>query len=166
MIGLGQQRKDRCRVVIATSFLLALILDVVPLPHWAEPFRPEWVSLVLIYWCMAMPQTVNVGYGWLMGLIVDLMQGSLLGQNALAKSVIAFLAVAFHLRVRMFPLWQQSIFVAILVLIGQAITIWVKGLTGGLYPTWVQWMPGLSSMVLWPWLFVVLRDVRRLSRAK
>jgi rod shape-determining protein MreD len=154
----------RGRLIVALSFVVALILMVIPVPDWAEPYRPDWVGLVLIYWCMATPSLVAVGSGWLVGLVADVAQGTLLGQNALAKTVMAFLAGVFHLRVRMFPLWQQSLFVFALVLINQALVFWIKGLLGQYVSGWTYWMPSVSSMVIWPWLFIVLRDVRRFGR--
>ena len=57
----------RARVSVYTSFLIALLFAVMPVPLWAEAFRPDWVGLVLIYWCMAAPDRVNVGTGFMLG---------------------------------------------------------------------------------------------------
>jgi rod shape-determining protein MreD len=164
VIGLGQGRSRRGGLVIAVSLLVALILDVVPLPGWAEPFRPEWVTMVVIYWCMAVPERVGIGIAWITGLVLDFTVNSLMGQNALALSVVAFLALVFHLRVRMYPLWQQSLVVMALVAAGIAINVWVRGIIGEYHADWRHWSPALSSMLLWPWLFVILRDLRRFAR--
>jgi rod shape-determining protein MreD len=151
-------------VVIVASFAVALVLAAMPVPDWAVGYWPDWASLVLIYWCLATPHRVSVGRGWLLGLTVDIMQGSLLGQNALAKTVVAFLAASLHLRVRMFPMWQQSITVLVLIAINQGINLWIKGMVGGYDLTWIQWMPAVTSALIWPWLFVILRDLRRYAR--
>ena len=105
--------------VIWASFIVALTLTMLPLPHWAELFRPEWVALALIYWCMALPERVGVGVGWSMGILLDVVKGTLLGQNALALTLIAYLTLRLHQRVRVFPLWQQALFVFILVALDQ-----------------------------------------------
>jgi rod shape-determining protein MreD len=164
MIEQSSQPAVRGRVVILVTFAIALVLQAVPLPRWAAPYRPDWVGLVLIYWCMATPQRVGVGSGWVAGLVLDVMQGSLLGQNALAKAVLAFLANTFHLRIRMFPVWQQALTVLAFTMVNQALIVWIKGVTGELYGLWWYWAPCIASMVIWPWLFIILRDVRRYGR--
>jgi rod shape-determining protein MreD len=152
------------RLTIAASFVVALLLTIAPGPDWAEPFRPEWVGLVLIYWCMAIPQRVGVGVGWLVGLIHDVLYGSLLGQHALAKAVIAYLTVRFHPQLRMFPPWQQAVSVMVLIALNHLLVLWAKELAEQTPVTWSHWTPSVVSMLIWPWLFVILRDIRR--RAK
>ena len=154
----------RGRLTITASFVVALLLSIMPGPEWAEPFRPEWVALVLIYWCMATPQRVGVGIGWLVGLSLDVLYGALLGQHALAKGVIAYLTVRFHPQLRMFPRWQQAVSVLVLVAINYLLVLWAKQLAEQTPVTWSYWTPSVVSMLIWPWLFVILRDIRR--RAK
>lgn len=151
----------RSRVIIASSFLVALVLSVLPWPVWTEQFRPDWVALVLIYWCIALPTRVGVGTAWSVGLILDVLYGSMLGENALAKSLIAFLAVHFHLQLRMFPRWQQAVVVLLLVAANNLLVLWIKNLAGQAPATWGNLTPAIVSMLLWPWLFVILRDIRR-----
>ena len=88
--------------VIWTSFLVALILTILPLPAWAGPYRPEWTLLVLIYWCMAIPQRVCIGVGWVVGILLDALRESLLGQNALGFALAAFVTIKLHQRLRVF----------------------------------------------------------------
>ncbi len=151
----------RSRVTIVITFIIALILNVVPGPVWAEPFRPDWVGLILIYWCLATPTRVGVGSGWMAGLALDVLYGSLLGQNALAKALVAYLAVKFHLQLRMFPRWQQAVSVLILLAINQLIVIWIRGAVGQAPDSLSYWLSSIVGMLIWPWLFVILRDVRR-----
>lgn len=147
--------------VISTTLIVALVLTLLPLPEWAQPFRPQWYTLALIYWCVALPQRVGVGTGWALGLIVDTLTGSLLGQHALSLSLIAFLCVKLHLRVRVFPLWQQSLTVLTLLALERLLSLWVMGATGYPTPPLLYWAPALVSMLLWPWVFIILRDIRR-----
>lgn len=149
------------RLVLVASFAGALVLNVLPVPAWAEPFAPDWVALTLIYWCMAVPQRVSVGTGWTLGLVLDVLYGSLLGQHALAKAVVAYLTVRLHPQLRMFPRWQQAVSVLVLLFINQLLVIWVRGATGQAPGTIGYWAPSLVGMLLWPWLFVILRDLRR-----
>ncbi|KOR30889.1 rod shape-determining protein MreD, partial [Achromatium sp. WMS3] len=100
--------------VIIIILLIATVLSIMPIPFWARYFRPQWVTLVLIYWTLALPQRINIGSAWLIGILQDVITGTLLGQHALAFSVVTFVVVSLHLRIRMFPLWQQSIIVMVL----------------------------------------------------
>lgn len=147
--------------VIVASFIVALMLTIVPLPGWTEPLRPEWVVLVLVYWCMALPQRVGVGTAWVLGLMLDVMQGALLGQHALSLSLIAFITLKLYQRVRFFPLWQQALIVLLLTMLHQLLMLWIKGVSGASGAAWSYWLPSLSSMVLWPATFVLLRRLRR-----
>jgi rod shape-determining protein MreD len=155
------QEGPRGGEVIVTTFIVALVLTVLPLPWWAQPFRPQWHTLVLIYWCVALPQRVGIATGWLVGLLVDVLTGSLLGQHALSLSLIALLCVKLHLRIRVFPLWQQSVTVLTLLALERLLSLWIMGATGYPTPPLVYWAPALVSMLLWPWVFIILRDIRR-----
>lgn len=146
---------------ILASFLLAMMLTSLPLPESVIIYRPDWLALVLIYWCMAIPGRIGIFTGWILGLTLDVMYGSLLGQNAMALSIIAYLVNVLHLRVRMFPLWQQSVMVFLLIIVHLATNAWVRGVSGQFNITWTYWMPALTSALIWPFLFIVLRDLRR-----
>ena len=121
---------NRSRLLLASTFLVAMIVSLIRWPDWAQSFRPDWVGMVLIYWCLAIPHRVGVGTGFVVGLMEDILYGSLLGQYALAKTLIAFVAVRMHLKIRMFPRWQQAVVVFLLLLMGQVIVAWAKALPG------------------------------------
>jgi rod shape-determining protein MreD len=92
---------------------------------------------------------------------LDVTAGTVLGQHALSLSVVAFLAVELHQRIRIFPLWQQALSVWVLLLVERLLSLWVIGATGQPTPTLWYWAPTFVGMLLWPWIFIVLRDVRR-----
>jgi rod shape-determining protein MreD len=143
------------------TILVALLLTVLPLPTWAQMFRPQWYTLVLIYWTLALPERVGVGVGWLVGIILDVLTGTLLGQHALSLALIAFITYQMHQRVRLFPLWQQSLTVLALLLIERLVSMWVMGAVSQPPPTLLYWAPPLVGMFLWPWVYIILRDLRR-----
>lgn len=150
--------------VIAASFVVALLLTALPMPEWASMWRPAWVALVLIYWCMAVPGRAGVLVGWCVGLLVDAMSGTLLGQHALALAVTAFVVHQVHRRVRVLPVWQQGITVFGLVFLFEALVLWIDGIKGMPVTLTAYLAAPLVSMLLWPWVFVVLRDTRRRFR--
>ena len=89
--------------VIPATFVIAFLLVILPLPEWAGPMRPEWVGMVAIYWCLAVPRVFGVGTAWIIGLILDVAHGSLLGQHALGLSIIAYIATRLHQQIRPVP---------------------------------------------------------------
>jgi len=147
--------------VIVLSFFVALLLTVMPVPDWARTLRPDWVGLVLIYWCMALPERVGVVSGWLAGLLVDLLTGAVLGQHALALSVVAWLTLRFHQRLRLFPILQQAITVLVLLVLHLLIALWISRFIGRPGGPWYYWAPALTGMLLWPPVHSLLRGLRR-----
>jgi rod shape-determining protein MreD len=150
--------------IILLSFVVAFMLTAVPLPDWAAAWRPVWVAMVLIYWCMALPHRIGIGTAWCVGLLLDVQQGALLGQNALGLSIVAFVTLAGYQRVRVFSLVKQALVVCSILFIYLFLMLWVQAMIG--YPPqhWAFWMPIVTSMMLWPWLFIILRDLRRTYR--
>lgn len=149
-------------IVILTTFIFALLISILPLPNWLNLIWPQWVVLVAIYWVLALPHRVNLGIAWLLGLVLDGLYGSLLGEHALALTLVAFIVERFYRQIRMFPILQQAISVFGLVFIYQIILIWIQGMLGLLTSdVYLFWTSALTSMLLWPWLFFVLRACRR-----
>lgn len=150
--------------IIILTFIVALMLTMMPLPGWGEYLRPEWVSMVLIYWCLALPERVGIGFGWFVGLLLDVVHGAVLGQYALALALVAFITLHLHQRMRVYPLAQQAMLVLLLLMLQQMLVIWVNGFLGETPRGLQHWLPAFVSMLLWPWLFLILRDVRRKFR--
>jgi len=147
--------------VIYVSFLVALMLSALPLPEDLQWWRPEWVLLVLLYWIVALPTRIGLGTAWVLGILLDVLEGSLLGLNALALTIVAYVMILVYQRVRMFSWLQQVLFVFALVALDQIIAHWVKGILGVSSQSLMFLVPALISAVLWPVLFMLLRGVRR-----
>ncbi|MEN8177088.1 MAG: rod shape-determining protein MreD [Pseudomonadota bacterium] len=150
--------------IIYLTLILGFILSIMPLPDWALDYRPQWVVLILIYWCMALPERIGVGVGWISGLLLDVLSGSLLGQHALGLAVVAFLTLKLYRRVRVQPLRQQMFTILILLLVERLLTLWSTGAAGYPTPNLVYWTTPLIGMLLWPWVYITLRDIRRRFR--
>lgn len=148
-------------IAIFISLLLALMLNMLPLPGWANHLRPDWVSLVLIYWAMALPLFAGIITAFVFGLLMDVSQSTLLGQHALALVIIIYLVQRLYLRIRVYTFVQQAIFVGILLVIKQLLVLWVSGMTNNAPDTSLYFLPSLTGAFIWPWLFILLRDIRR-----
>jgi len=148
--------------VIFLSFFIAYLLAIVPLPEWAMSYRPEWVPMVLIYWAMALPYRVGIGSAWAVGLVLDVLEGSTLGVNALALVVVAYVALSLHQRMRMFSVLQQSGLVLALVGLNLMVCNWLQIVTGQSVSSNLMFLTAaLTSAVTWPSLFQLLRQIRR-----
>lgn len=150
--------------VIFLTFVAAYVLAVMPLPHWLQWGRPEWVALVLIYWTIALPHRVGIATGLVLGVGLDVLEGAVLGQNAFALVVVALLSLVLYQRLRVYSLWQQSAVVFILVGINQLICQWVQNLEGLGARSVLFLLPAFSSALLWPVVLHFLRSLRRTYR--
>ena len=151
-------------IVAPISFIAAFILTLLPMPDWTVWLRPAWVLMVLSYWIMMVPHRVNIGIAWILGLFLDVLNGTLLGEHALAMVLAAYIVARMQSRMRMFPLLQQGLCIMLVVLIYQFVLFCVQGFIGQMPRTWLFWTPAITSMLLWPWLFSIIKSSRRRYR--
>ncbi len=148
--------------MILLTFFIAYLLAIVPFPDWAMNYRPEWVPMLLIYWAMALPYRVGIGWAWAVGLILDILEGSILGINAISLVIIAYVTLSLHQRMRMFSTLQQSGLVLALVGLNLMVCHWLLLVTGQTVAANLMYlMAALSSAIIWPSLFQLLRQIRR-----
>lgn len=148
--------------VIILTLLLAYLLAIVPFPDWALQYRPQWVAIVLIYWAMALPYRVGIGAAWVSGLFLDVLEGSLLGLNAMSLAIVVYITLSLHQRLRMFSFLQQSALVLALVGLHMLLVYWIKVAIGQSESRSLLFLLGaVSSAFIWPWSFLALRRLRR-----
>lgn len=123
------------------------------------------MALVILYWCILEPRYVGVGVAWVLGLVMDVADATVLGQHALAYSVLAYGAEYFRRRVLRFPLWQQAAQVAILLLVCAALVLLVRIVGGAALPRWTYVLPSLVGALLWPLLSVLIQWPQRPARS-
>ncbi|MGB5397210.1 MAG: rod shape-determining protein MreD [Gammaproteobacteria bacterium] len=143
------------------TIIAAFMLTIMPLPEWAQAFRPDWVTLVLIYWVMALPASFGVTIAWGLGLMLDVTHGALLGQHALGLVIAVYIVHSQHQRLRVASLLQQAIVFFFLLLLKQLLVLWVNGIMGQAPDTGLYFAPSLVGALLWPWIYIILRDLRR-----
>ena len=145
---------------IVVSFVAAMLLTIVPLPDSLRTLRPDWVGLTLIFWALVLPYRVSVGSGFLAGLLLDVLNGTLLGEHALSLSVIAYLCVRLHQRIRVYPMWQQALTVMVFLILHQLLILWIDSIIGRPAPALGYWLPSLVGAALWPFIFHLLTSLR------
>ena len=148
---------------VALSFAIALFLNFLP---WKDlRLVPDFVALVLTFWCVRQPRLVGLGVAWTIGLLVDAGNGVLLGQHALAYSLLAFLSIWLSRRILWFGPMLQAGHVAIMLAASQSLVIVVRIVAGGPFPGWAIYVSPLAGAVLWPmvsWLLTLPQ--RRMER--
>ena len=161
---MSRDRASR-RLPVIITLIVGLMLMIMPLPESVAALRPDWLALLLIFWAMQLPRTWSVGSAWIVGIVLDVAQGTLLGQHALALCVIVFITVRFHLLMRVFPLSQLTATVFALLALYQFILFWVNGVVEVTSPSVAYWGPVITGTVLWPFVYMFLSGIRYRARA-
>lgn len=155
-------QRNRRLVVVYTSLLAGLLLAMFPLPNWAEALRPDWVALILIYWCITLPMQIGLTTGFIFGLLLDIAMGTLLGQHALGLILVSFIIVRIHARLRMYPQFQQGVLIMFALFLMQLVYLWVYGITNRAPDNlWLYFLPSFIGMLLWPFVSKIMRNVER-----
>jgi rod shape-determining protein MreD len=147
--------------IILLSLLSAAVLAILPLTRDLSWWRPEWPLLVLVYWTIALPHRVGLFTALTVGLVLDVLEGALIGQNMLALGFVVTIVQLMYQRLRLFTLPQQAAMLFVLVGIHQLIVQWVQSLQGAGASSFAFLLPALSSALLWPLLMPLLRGLRR-----
>jgi rod shape-determining protein MreD len=157
--------RDEGQGVLLISLAFGLALTIMPLPAAFDPLRPYWVALIIIYWNLEGDRLRHLGHGFALGLLLDVLTGTLLGQHALGLVILVFLLERFRARIRFFPPWQQATAVLVLLLNDRVIHLWIIALQGNDWPGGSWWLAPLIGVLAWPWLFLLLDALRRRARA-
>ncbi len=147
--------------MILVTLLLALMLTIMPMPITVDAFRPDWVLLVAVYWSLALPSKVNVFTAWILGLIIDVLLGSVLGVHGAAMAVVIYISASNYQKIRNFSLWQQALIVGVLAALYNLLTFWFEHFLTEV-PFLISYLyPVITAIIVWPWVFLLLRKVRR-----
>ncbi len=144
---------------ITFTLLAAFALNLVPLGR--QPAMPDFLAVVLVFWNVHQPLRVGVGVAFLFGIAMDVHEGALLGQHALAYTLLSFFAIAIHRRLLWFTLPSQAVQILPLFVAAHAVSLLVRLAAGGLFPGWELLLAPLFEALLWPLATVLLLAPQR-----
>ncbi|OOF42419.1 rod shape-determining protein MreD [Rodentibacter rarus] len=148
-------------MTIFLFFIVALVMELAPWPVGFQAFKPAWLVLVLTYWVLAIPNKINIGVAFWIGLIWDLVLGSTLGIHALVLSTVFYFIAKNHLILRNLSLWFQSLLIIIFVFLIRFSIFLVELFLHSATFNWQEIFGAIASGILWPWVFLLMRKVRR-----
>ena len=145
-------------VFIWSIMLLTTMMTIMPLPDFFNGIRIEWVSLAIIFFSIMNVSLMGVLAAWTIGLLLDLLQGGLLGENALILSIISYLSYRFRFQVRVYPDWQLVIVTLLLLSFGNLVSLWIRGFSGRILFVTEEWLSILIAALIWP-IFMRLLEI-------
>ena len=137
---------------VALTFFAAFMLNMLPLTGSALIARPDFVAILLLYWGIQHPRKVGFSPAFVFGLAMDVADGSLFGQHALAYCVLMAAGIALHRRVALFGLRGQMFHILGILLVAQLIVLAVREAAGNVFPGWWYFLPSASGCLAWPFI--------------
>jgi rod shape-determining protein MreD len=153
----------RAYTIILPTFFVAFVLATFPMPKLIDYIRPEWVSMTLIFWLLVSPEKAGVFLGFAMGLLLDVLHGSLLWLNAFSMSIMAFLVLLLHSRMRLYNPLQQSFLIFVVIGLFLLVRYWTESVMLGQSKAALLW-PSVGSALIWPLWYNLLLAVRQYYR--
>ena len=141
------------------SLLGALVLNLLPWGRWAG--MPDFLAVALVFWSVHQPRRIGVGVAFVFGLFMDVHEAALLGQHALAYTLLSFFAITVHRRLLWFPVGSQALQIAPLFVASHAVSLLVRLVAGGVFPGWGLLFAPVLEALLWPVATVLLLAPQR-----
>lgn len=149
------------RFIVWVTLFIGVISQIMPLPSVVDAWRPDWLLMIVLYWSIALPHRYNILTAWVLGLVLDILLGATLGVRSLAMSLVIYVAILHCQRLRNFPKWQQSLVIMLLICMYHLVIYWVEFVMQEAVFDTELFLPAISGLVIWPWIFWILRRVRR-----
>ncbi|GIU25844.1 rod shape-determining protein MreD [Shewanella hafniensis] len=149
------------RFIVWVTLFIGVISQIMPLPSAVDTWRPDWLLMIVLYWSIALPHRYNILTAWMLGLVLDILLGATLGVRSLAMSLVIYVAILHCQRLRNFPKWQQSLVIMLLICMYHLVIYWVEFVMQEAVFDTDLFLPAISGLVIWPWIFWILRRVRR-----
>ena len=144
--------------LIVISLLLAMVMTLFPMPDSWQPWRPSWLMLVLSFWVITLPERIGLLWALICGLLLDVLLNTSLGLHGFALAITTFMLQILYKRIRLFPHWKQGLSIAAISSVYIALTYWLTKLTGKSHE-FIAWQAIILNGVLWPWIYLVLKQL-------
>ncbi|MEY2802560.1 MAG: rod shape-determining protein MreD [Pseudomonadota bacterium] len=141
------------------TLVAAMLVNMLPLGR--QPWMPDLLALVLVFWSVHQPLRIGIATAFLFGLVMDVHQTALLGQHALAYTALSYFAIMVHRRLLWFTVPSQALQVLPLFGSAHAIELAIRLLAGGSFPGWSMVLAPMIESALWPLATIVLLAPQR-----
>ena len=158
----GQPRQSWAPLFL--SVLISFMLSAMALPSAIALLRPEWVAMTVLFWAVYKPQQMGITLAWVIGLMLDVMSGSLLGVQAFTIAVVAYIGLTVSQRLKLFPFIHQSAAVFIVIGLQLLISHWIQGLFASVSPGLSYLIPAATSALIWTFYALMLTGIDRSLR--
>ena len=148
------------------SSFFALVLTVVQLPQWLFYFWPDWIALIIVYWALMVPDRIGPFVGFVIGTLLEVLFVRKFGVLGLGLATLAFIVNRTHLQLRALSVWQQLLLVGLFLAIFKLLTGWLYGMVSDFTITGEYWYSILGGMLVWPFIFILLEELRRKLRIR
>lgn len=153
-MNINQNKNIYLRIFV--SFLLAALLTCMPLPKFLHWLWPQWLLLVMMFWIINLPDRIGFGTAFGIGLLLDTLSGSMLGEHSLALIIITYFLIKFNNKIAFSRISAQSIIIFILVFLYQALLYWIHGMIKNLPATPTYWLSSITTALIWPSVALLL----------
>ena len=147
---------------IWSMILLSIILTVIPVPDLLDQYRLPWLKMTVIFFSIFNISLIGIISVWFSGLILDIMTGGLMGENALILAVLSYLSYRFRFQIRVYPMSQIMLIVLMLLSLGELISLWINGVSGTMSFNIYDWINVGIAVLVWPIFMRVLEKMQSL----
>lgn len=162
----NQTSSARLAVGVFISSFVALVLTVVQLPSWLFYFWPDWIAIVVAYWALVSPKRIGPFVGFIIGTLLEVLFVRKFGVLGFGLATLAFIVNATSLQLRALSIWQQMISIGVFIGFFKLLTGWLSGLVAGFTITSEYWYSLLGSLLIWPFAYILLEELRRAARIR
>lgn len=148
--------KEANYFLITMSFLIGIILTIIPLPHWVIWARPEWIFAILVFWVITLPLQCGVGIAWTVGVIADLITGTPLGEQTFTFVLLTYIILKLHAVIAPASPWQQAVMILIFTALNALLQGFILGFVGHSTHIGLTLWSAVTTAVVWPWLYMIL----------
>lgn len=153
-------------LAVALSAFVALVLTIVQVPAWLFHFWPDWIALVIVYWALTAPDRIGPFVAFVIGTLLEVLFVRKFGVLGLGLATLAFIVNSLHQQLRVLSIWQQMVLVGAFVGVFKLLTGWLYGIVDDFTITQEYWYSLPGGMLIWPFAYILLEELRRKARIR